>query len=459
MLRIFSIILVFILLAAPIGGWWLAQRSLPVTDGVITLDALSRSAVVKFDDRGIPHVEASSEKDLWMVQGYATAINRMFQMDILRRTALGELSEVFGDACLADDKLMRTIGFNRMAKEELAKLSQDVRVYLDAYSLGVNEYLQKNVKNLPLEFALLGYRPRPWMPADTVAILKYLQYEQDESWRLDDLRQRIVDRAGQDIATTVFEEALKPTAVSAQPGATLNIASILDRSLINRRIDPRFGSSAFAIAPQISDTRGAMLACDKHGELTEPDRYYLISLSCPTLHLCGATIPGVPGIIAGRNDHISWGSANTKADVQDLYLEQFSTQFPNKYRTADGWQNVTEVIEEIKVRFRKNYLHKVLVTRHGPLLVKNETTGVALNWTGFRNTSALLDASWKLNKAHDWASFTSALESYSGNPQYFVYADRKGMVGLKVAGAVPDRRKFGSGSLLLSGWTVRQEPP
>jgi penicillin amidase len=167
----------------------------------------------------------------------------------------------------------------------------------------------------------------------------------------------------------------------------------------------------------------------------------------------------VPGILAGRNEFVSFGSANLKADTQDLILEEFSTQFPNKYRTVDGWQNVTESIEAIPVRLKKDLLHKVLLTKHGPILTRNESSGVALNWTGSRPSKPLIEAIWKMNKAKDLPSFSLALDDYQGNPQTFVFADKKGGAGYKVAGAVPDRRRFGGGSVMIPGWLVKQDPP
>ncbi|PZM80420.1 MAG: hypothetical protein DKT66_14250 [Candidatus Melainabacteria bacterium] len=608
MLRILIIVLVLVVLATPITGWWLCQRALPVTDGVVTLEPLMHGAQIRFDERGIPYVEASSDRDLWLVEGYAHASDRMFQMDMLRRAARGQMSEVFGEQCLIDDKLMRSVGISQIADAELKKLSQDVRAFLDAYSMGVNEYLRRNVKTLPLEFATLAYRPEPWKPADTLCVLKYLQFEADESWRLDDLRQRICDKqGGEKLASEIFEEPLRsvinqapspipppkeepvpatPAALpdatkpGATPGATAGTAlgaskssaqpaatnearapreagatdvtsgattrASRDRSthgvdptiaparstvssprtVPSRRtapaprtaptlrytppaetapstqsqpepttapditpapstparptsptgyapslesyrkavallasMDPRIGSNAFAISGAMSDTRGSLLANDKHALYTVPDRFYQISLKSPSTHLVGATIPGVPGIMTGRNQFISFGSANLKADTQDLILEEFSSQFPNKYRTAEGWQNVAENVVAIPVRMKKDLLHKVLTTKHGPILTRSETSGVSLNWTGSRPLKPIIEALWKMNKAKDLVSFSLALDDYQGNPQTFIFADKKGSVGYKVAGAVPDRRKFGGGSVMVPGWLVRQDPP
>lgn len=465
------VIILFVVSLFAIAAWWFAHRSLPVLDGIVTIPSLSRPAQVKFDDRGIAYIEGSSDRDVYLVQGYMTAAERMFQMDISRRSAKGELSEVFGPNSLAHDKLMRTIGFNRLAQQDFKGLSADVKSALDAYTRGVNAYIESAQDRLPLEFVLLGYAPKQWQPTDTLAILKYNQYEQDESWRLDDLRQRVLDKAGDKVSTQLFNETLHQTeAAGSQP--TPESSSLdereqllkLTRSRLNdghlfAAPEPTWGSNAWVVASALSDTKGALLACDTHGALSSPDKFYLCSLTTPNLHVAGATIPGVPGIIVGRNADISWGGTSLKADVQDLVLEQFSPQFPGRYRTNTGWQNVTETIEDIPVRFGKPVVEKILSTRHGPILLKGENTGVCLQWTGADEKTPVLETLWHINRAKNWQQFSDAIAKYSGASRTFVFADRSGNIGYHAAGDIPIRRSTGSllspGWLPASDWTAR----
>lgn len=487
MLKAISFVCLLLAAVVCISVWWLLQIALPTLDGVVTIPHLYHPAVVKFDERGVPYIEASSDRDLWLIQGYVTAGDRIFQMDMLRRTAEGQLSEVFGSTCLAQDRLMRTLGFNRLAAQEAKQLPAETAANLKAYCLGVDSYLSQHVGKLPLPFVLLGYRPRLWEPQDTLAIMKYEQYQLEESWQLIDLRERVFDKIGDKLTSDLFDfnfavaKAVPAVPVSPKPTEAPSTSSAArnDKLIaLSNQLDllprasssnphPLWGSNAWNVAPALSDSRGALLSCDKHSEFTSPDKWYLCSLTGPDTHVAGATIPGVPGIIVGRNDSISWGGTSLKTGTQALYLEDFSPQFPNKYKTEHGWQNAQEIVEEIPVRFTNlfssaNELHKVLITEHGPILLKNDNTAISLAWTAFTNTNSSLTNLWKINKAQNWQQFLGAINNYSGPAQTFIYADKNGNIGLHAAGNIPYRQpqSFGknvilSGSINNPNWQAR----
>lgn len=450
--RVFALVLLLTVLGIPTFGWWLAQRSLPVMDGIISAPGLSRSAMVKYDERAVAYIEGSSDHDLYFAQGYICAAHRMFQMEILRRTATGELSELLGSGSLAEDKLNRTIGFNRLAKDEWKRMSKAVRADLQAYSDGINSYLSNNTGKVSPEFLLLQDEPRKWKPTDSIAILKHRQYVMEESWRLDDLRQRVLDKVGDTLAGKLFNQTFQKNliSISLQPPSVNQIADGL------RPIRPVWGSNAWAVAAPLSDSSGALLACDKHGPFTSPDEWFMCSLTSGEIHMAGATIPGVPGIMMGRNSNIAWSGVALRADTQDLLLEQFSPQFPGKYRTASGWENAGEIKEEIAVRFANRLLHKVLITRHGPILSKNETTGVALNWSGADPTTPAIETIWQINRAKNWQDFSAALSHYGGEAQTFVFVDNQGNVGYRCAGNIPIRSNA-TGSQLMPGWAITSD--
>ncbi len=454
MFRILTLVLLLTLLGVPTFGWWLAQRSLPVMDGIVSAPQLSRSAMVKFDERGIPYIEASSPHDIFFTQGYITASERMFQMDILRRTALGELSGLLGSSSLAEDKLNRTIGFNRIAKEEWKKTSKKTRADIQAYSDGVNAYLKANQGKVSPEFLLLGSDPGTWNPSDSIAILKYNQYALEESWRLDDLKQRTLDKIGDKLTGTLFNQTFQKDLISEQVDSNKTISQL---SNFPDAPQSSWGSNAWAVAGAFSDSKGALLACDKHSGFTAPDEWFICSLASGEMHLAGATIPGVPGILIGRNADIGWSSVALKADTQDLFLEQFAAQFPGKYHSPTGWENVTELKEEIPVRFGKPLVHKILVTKHGPILSKTETTGVALAWTGADvGTTPVFDSIWAINQAKTWQEFNAALSHYAGSAQTFLFVDKLGNIGYQCAGNVPVRA-VNNGSQLMPGWQVNSD--
>jgi penicillin amidase len=471
MLKVFSILILLVVLCAAAFGFWSCRQALPILDGVVTISELDQPVKVDFDQSVVPYIHSSSPLDLYLAQGYVTASERMFQMDVMRRFAEGKLSEIFGSGCMTQDKLMRTIGFNRLAQQELTSLGAKEKASLRAYCTGVNAYINQNSNRLSPEFMLLGYRPRAWEPQDTLAILKFLQYELDESWRLDELRERVIDKAGVKLASAMFEEQFKPrqTITSLGPSPVprlvprLGLApDLLKGTIASPRLSyPDLGSNAWVVSGQLSSSGGCLMACDKHCLFTSPELFYVCSLQGPGFHAAGATIPGVPGIILGRNQNIAWAMTSLKADVQDLYIEQFSDKFPNKYRVPGGWSNAQEITEEIPQRFAGNLLEKITVTRHGPVLVKSDTSGIALNWRGARSTFSILNTIFSLNEANSWPDFRKALHDYDGSPQIFVYADRQGNIGLQTAGRIPirkcDRRTgnytFSGGSTPMPGWS------
>lgn len=488
---------VVLIIATPLAAWWWMRRPLPPMSGVVAMPRLENYVLVNFDALGVPYIEAKSESDAYQAQGYLVARERMFQMDLLRRAANGELSEVFGSSTIPADRLMRTVGIRRIAEDEVSHLTPLAKAALEQYCLGVNRYLSANADQLNVEFSLLGYRPKAWRPADTLAVMKYLAYELDESWKLDDLRQRVKEKVDKDTYADLFrddfvsplsdqptsapptESGAAPSSPTAKPGTPTakpgkpapapasrrspvgyvdqtklgdglkklaEVETLLPKRWIN-------GSTAIAVAPARSYTGGALLVCEKHERLTIPPLWYALSINAPGLRLAGATIPGVPGILIGRNDKIGWVTASLKADVQDLFVEQFDSQFGQKVRAAKGWQNVTDRTEVIPVRWSRDTEHRITTTERGPILFRNGDTGVALSWTGSDATKPAFNTCYALNHAQDWNTFKQALVTYADPPSAFMYADRSGNIGCLSAGSIPVRQGTADGTTLMSAWS------
>ncbi len=476
MLRIFGLLLLLVAFALPVSGWWIAQRSLPVLDGVVTISDLYRPVTIKFDDRAVPYIQAQSDNDAYFAQGYITAAQRMFQMDMLRRQAKGELSQIYGGSCVSHDRLMRTVGISRLAAVDFKNLPKEVKDSLQAYTRGVNAYLFESRNKLSLPFTLLAYTPGQWEETDSLAILKYMQYQADESWQLDDLRQRVLDKIGSKQASDMFAAGgAQVTSNGATSGVTGEIWQKFSREISSSFFSgvvqttlPIWGSNAWVVGKQMSESNGALLACDKHSLFTAPDIWYLSSLSAPNLHIAGATVPGVPGILLGRNNDVAWAATAFKADGQDLVLEQFSPQFPNQYKTPSGWLTVTEISEDIPIRFNKALVQKLLITKDGPILTRAGDSAVVLAWAAANNKPTVLETYWRLNRAESADDVLKVIASYAGSPQSFVYADAKGSSGFHVAGVVPLHGGqtgkgvplLGSyGTTALPGWTADQHWP
>jgi penicillin G amidase len=281
------------------------------------------------------------------------------------------------------------------------------------------------------------------------------------------VRSRITEKGGNKLADKMFEQT-PILSLPAPVAKGLNVSMMTMPYLLSeRRLSDAdqsskylWGSSAWALAKTMSGSKGGMLACNKDSIFTFPDIWYQCSLQTSSFHAAGATIPGVPGVVIGRNENIGWALTSFKADVQDLFVEQFSDDNPDKYKVPGGWGEAFSVNEEIPIRFAGNSLERILITRHGPLLFKDKNRGIALSWTGEQVSKSIFETIWQLDKANNWSQFRAILKNYNGSPQNFLYADEKGNIGAQVAGNIPLRKcdqKLGryiltAGTRILPGW-------
>jgi Protein related to penicillin acylase len=333
----------------------------------LVVPGLKDSVTVRRDDRDIPYIEAKSDADLYFAQGYVTASDRLWQMDLLRRVARGQTAEIFGKATLEEDKRWRTLGFSRIAEESLQYISPEGRAALENYARGVNAYIATlDDKTLPVEFRILQYKPTEWKTSDPVVIGKILSDALSSTWRQDLLRAALQSLPEDKFAdlpnqVTPYDVVLygkdapagkKATVEMSKPKLNTTSASLLSVSdwLATRDIEEirkssleRVGLYAEDLAASnnwvISGSRTAdgkpLLANDPHLQPTAPGIWYLTHLSSPGMRVSGVTVPGVPGIILGHNQSIAWGATNVGPDVQDVYLETFNSP-ENIKRQLDG---------------------------------------------------------------------------------------------------------------------------
>ncbi|HEX8131639.1 MAG TPA: penicillin acylase family protein [Pyrinomonadaceae bacterium] len=479
----------------------------------LTLAGLRAPVRIRRDERGIPHIEASNETDLYFAQGYATASDRLWQMDLLRRTARGELAEIFGRPALEEDKRRRIYGFAALSDALVSRTSAPTRAALKAYARGVNAYIETRGgadAPLPSEFQIIGYKPRPWRPADSLVIGKIFAETLSTSWPTDISRALLADlppaRRAQllpesstlDVIVVGHDEVKsqspskdrkKPAAKrrnaklrAAKTGAAqIDAASLssfverervellaevervtaLTRSSLERiglYMEGRAVSNNWVASGKRTASGKPLLANDPHLPPSAPSVWHMAHLSAPGMHVAGVTAPGAPGIIIGHNEHIAWGMTNLDPDVQDLYLERFSADKKNFYETPAGLREAVVRREEIKVRkgltdaSTETVNFDVTETRHGPIILEREGKRYALRWTAFDAERTEFDAFYKINRARDWNEFRAALGDYSGPTQNFVYADTAGHIGYYGAGRVPVRHN-GDGSVPYDGAT------
>lgn len=448
----------------------------------LKIEGLKQEVTVRRDGRGIPYIEAKNQDDLYFAQGFVTASDRLWQMDLLRRVSRGESAEIFGKATLEEDKRWRKFGFAKIAEDGLQYLSPQLRSALDNYARGVNAYIATlDDKNLPVEFKILQYKPRDWKTTDTICIGKILADGLSTTWQNDLLRASLQKNLSPDKFADVTNQLTpydvilfgKDSALAkGQTSKVDNPIDVSEKDLqmaeneanIRQKSLERIGFYAEELAASnnwvISGKRTAdgkpILANDPHLPATAPGIWYLAQLSAPNLKTSGVTFPGVPGIVLGHNESIAWGATNVGPDVQDLYVETFNAE--GKYKTPTGWETPKVRKEEIKVR--KNPLTPeletvsidVVETRNGVIFTEEGGQKFALKWTARDPKNQEFEAFYLLNRAANWTDFQNALKTYGGSTQNFIYADTKGNIGWLAGGRIPIR-KTGDGGFPYDGAT------
>ncbi len=480
------ITLAFVLVPAPTTVRMSAeQNAAPASSKTLAIAGLHERVTVRRDERGIPYIEAKNEDDLYFAQGYVTASDRLWQMDLFRRTERGELSEVLGSATLEQDKQHRTLGLAQVVAAELASASPLARRVLDSYASGVNAYIASlDSKSLPPEFQILQYKPKPWAPTDSLLVGKLFAEALSNTWRLDIMRAAFADLPAEKRAGLMPEFSPLDVLVVGQDSARAGkkaaaaiqekrtefpsdlLAALARDHEVSAQALARVGvyaeglaaSNNWVVNGKHTASGKPLLANDPHLLATAPSIWYLAHLSAPGLKVGGVTAPGGPGVIIGHNERIAWGMTNVGPDVQDLYEEKFDPANPKRYMTPAGWRDAEVRHEAIRVRkgFTESttdtVAHDVTVTRHGPIVFERGGKRYALRWTALDPALNNVDSAYRINRARNWKEFSAALETFTAPTQNLVYADTAGHIGYHAAGVIPIRRS-GDGSVPYDGAT------
>jgi len=419
--RYVNLAILILLVAALALVYWFAWRPLPQRSGTIAAP-VGAAVTVSFDALGEPHIHASSVEDALVVQGYVTAQDRLWQMDALRRFSAGDLAEVLGQGLLESDRESRRLRLRRVAEEAYLHLPPADRAVLAAYARGVNAFIATHRGNLPVEFTLLGYQPRPWSVVDSLLISLHMFRTLTTTWR-SELIKRGMMRAGDPKKVN----ALFPVRVGSE-------------------VQP--GSNAWALAGSRTASGKPLLANDMHLEYSLPGIWHLAHLQAPGLDVAGVAIPGLPGIIVGHNNRIAWGITNLQFDVQDLYIEKFDER-TGQYRYEGRLEQARAERELIRVKGRPPVEMLVWVTRHGPVFVTEGGDRMALRWVA-QDAAIYQYPVIEYDRAQNWPQFTAALARFPGPGSNFVYADVDGNIGYHAVGRLPKRRGY-TGDLPADG--------
>jgi penicillin G amidase len=482
LIRLVLIIFAVVLLAALGAGMWFygaARAALPQLDGSVSVPGLSTPVQVVRDQQGVPHIRAHNLDDLFFAQGYVTAQDRLWQMDLSRRYAAGELSEVFGPAALSHDRQQRILGFHHLAENSVQYLSETDKRRLEDYARGVNAYIaqQQQSKTLPLEFRILRYRPKPWTVTDSLLVGVNMAQMLNYYWVSEMLaREKVANKVGSELAAELFPNITwrdHPPTMDTQPDGAgladiscktgdpacsvrrLGVAAALARAQLPSRADRTGEGSAFSVLPPPPDARAGsndwvisgahtasgkpLLSNDMHLENQIPNIWYEAQLEAPGFNVTGVTLPGLPFVIVGHNQRIAWGFTNVGPAVTDLYVENFNED--GEYQAPDGWKKAEHRQETIHVKGADDVHVDVVLTRHGPIissLFPGETRKLALKWNIY-DPGLVQIPFFDVNSAQNWEQFRTAFSRYGAPSQNVVYGDVDGHIGYFANGKIPIR--------------------
>jgi penicillin amidase len=412
-----------------------------------TLGGLPLRAPVRVarDARGIPHVRAQNEHDLYFAEGYLQGTDRLFQLDLYRRLVAGRLSEIFGAAALDNDLAARTYDVKGLIAEQERALSPDERVLLQAFSAGINAAIR--TRPLPPEFRALGYRPEPWSSTDSLLASFSTVLALTDSWDDVLVRSDVADALGQK-GTDAFFPITDPqydsptTSRERAPVAPLPPLSVVypapsPVAYDDGRDRAGSGSNEFVAGAGLTTTHRALLGNDPHLSLRMPGIWYLADLGAPGIHVAGATLVGAPGIILGHTQHVAWGATNGSVATVEIYRERFRSDTSDEYLDGNVWTKATHRSEKFLVRWGQPVVRDYLRTRHGFVFATRGEVRFAAAWSADLDHRSALTSFAELDRAASVADVQRALESYPGPPQNFVFADDSGKAGYVLAGAIP----------------------
>lgn len=452
-------IVVSLLIVSAVGAFLfyrLLMKSLPEYQGDKQLGGLSASVEVYTDRYAIPHIYAESDEDAAYALGYLHASERLFQMDIARRAGEGRLSEVFGSATLPYDRMFKTIGIDRTVKRDMGKINPQYMSLLQAYSNGVNDYIKAAKGKYPVEFDALGYDPYLWKPEHSLIIGKLMAWELNISWWTDIAFSHLVQKFGEEKVKEILPDfpenapTIIPSGLQKAPEITTSLIET-DRAFRNfiGFGGTHIGSNNWVVNSAMSQSGKPIIANDPHLALQAPGKWYAAVIRGKNWKAEGVTLPGVPGVVIGKNENISWVMTNVMADDADFYLEKIDST-GKKYFFNNAWQDLKSYRYTIHVKDSEDVEISVKETHRGPIVSGihpytfmypdriQKKAVLSMRWTG-NEFSDELYAIMAMNMSKNWTDFRDAVSHYYVPGQNFVYADNAGNIGYICGARLPLR--------------------
>ncbi|MBN1574495.1 MAG: penicillin acylase family protein [Deltaproteobacteria bacterium] len=445
--------------------------SIPKYSGTLDVEGLTVDVEIRTDEYGVPHIFAENERDLFFAQGYITARERMFQMDMTRLAGRGELSTLFGKATEEMDRFLKTVGFYRTARLEYEELPQEYKEVVIAYTNGVNAYLD-SVKRLPREYAILRVKPEKWVVEDTVVTGLLMAYSLTRSKKTDLILYRIGEAAGEDmldLITPSFPDfAPRVSSLGGLDGENRVARSHFTRfnggeeGVSNGNlplIPPEIAASNWMIFSGSKTTTGAPIFTGSPDlEPKIPSLFYVVHLSGGDYDVIGGSIPGMPGVnVLGFNGNIAWSNVNGRVDELDYFIEKVNPKNKNQYLTEKGYVDFGIVEETLKIKKKGKIVEekmRIKISRHGPIIsdvMSLAPDNCAMMWVG-NKPCGIIQGCLEICKAGDFDEFRRAISLITTPTLNVGYADAEGNIGYQYMASPPIRKK-GNGTVPVPGWT------
>jgi penicillin amidase len=461
-LSIISVSVIVMIIAGIIIVSGIRKSGDPVYDGQLTVAGLRSEVTVYRDERGMPHIYAADEHDLYFAVGYVMAQERLWQMDLIRRATKGRLSEIFGHEYEQTDLFLRSLDMTTKSKLVIRNEDPLIISWMQAYADGVNEFIGEAGKNLSPEFRILGYRPEKWELEDIANIIGYMGWDLASLNLTSDIfYHRLAVKLGPEKAALLIPD-WKDVDNYVFPGFRLS-DSLLEKAstFISSadRLGPLgivsfSGSNNWAVSGSKTTTGKPVLSNDMHLSFGAPGIWFEIHEVVPgKLNVTGVAVPGQPFIVAGHNQKIAWGMTNLMVDDIDLFAETINPDNPGQYLFNGEWREMKIKKEIIGIKGGRHDTLELKFTHRGPVIsgLKDvKDLALSMRWSGYDSSDEIRSVAL-LDRASDWNDFRSAVSTFRSISQNFVYADTEGNIGINTGGGIPIRK--GPGTIIRDGRT------
>jgi penicillin amidase len=455
-------IIVVVLVAGILFISGIKRGALPEYNGEMSLAGLNGEVKVYRDGRGMPHIYAQNEHDLYFATGYIMAQERLWQMDLIRRATTGRLSEIFGEDYVQTDLFLRCLDMTAKSKKVIEGTEPEIISALEAYAAGVNRYISDAGKKLPPEFRILSYKPDPWKLEDIANIIGYMGWDLASGNLGSELfNYSLLKKLGPEKTAQLIPDWKAVNSV-VYPDFALDAAT-LDQTLKFIKeadkvqamgISTFSGSNNWAVTGRRTETGKPVLSNDMHLSFGSPGIWIQMHQIIPgKLNVTGVLVPGEPCVVCGHNEKIAWGMTNLSVDDIDLFAEKINPADTNQYFFDGEWRDMVIRDEVIKIKGGTEKTLKLRFTHRGPVISGFEEfkdAVLSMRWSGY-DLSNELKTVYMLNRASNWEEFRSAISTFRSVSQNIVYADVDGNIGLNIGGGIPIRK--GSGSYIRNGET------